>query len=169
MRYYISTRTTPPTRNMRSMSSGKSGAAILICLYSTLTLVSCTRIGMPYHRSTSSSSTFAFLHVTRTSSERSNNSQNSLVPLPPSGSIIRLYGKRGNAGKAKDKSPPRAARISKSNLPEKICVVCNRPFTWRKKWERCWDEVTCCSKSCNAKRRGNAKASSNDAISYDDD
>lgn len=35
-----------------------------------------------------------------------------------------------------------------------VCVVCNRPFTWRKKWERCWDEVTTCSKSCNAKRRG---------------
>lgn len=43
----------------------------------------------------------------------------------------------------------------KGNLPTKVCIVCNRPFTWRKKWERCWDEVTCCSKSCNSKRRGN--------------
>lgn len=72
----------------------------------------------------------------------------------------RLYRRRcgtssgAGSGKSKDKQPSR--RISKSNLPEKICVVCNRPFTWRKKWERCWDEVTCCSKSCNAKRRGNA-------------
>jgi len=32
-------------------------------------------------------------------------------------------------------------------------VVCNRPFTWRKKWERCWDEVTTCSRSCNNQRR----------------
>lgn len=35
----------------------------------------------------------------------------------------------------------------------KLCVVCNRPFTWRKKWERSWAQVTCCSKSCNAQRR----------------
>jgi len=37
-------------------------------------------------------------------------------------------------------------------------VVCERPFTWRKKWDRCWDEVTTCSKSCSAKRRA-AKSS----------
>jgi len=43
--------------------------------------------------------------------------------------------------------------ISKTNLPSKICVVCERPFTWRKKWERDWDEITTCSKSCNAKRK----------------
>lgn len=43
--------------------------------------------------------------------------------------------------------------VLKENLPEKVCVSCGRPFTWRKKWERCWDEVTTCSKSCNAKRR----------------
>ncbi|MCE2719879.1 MAG: DUF2256 domain-containing protein [Anabaena sp. 49628_E55] len=29
---------------------------------------------------------------------------------------------------------------SKSDLPEKICVVCQRPFTWRKKWQDCWDD-----------------------------
>lgn len=43
--------------------------------------------------------------------------------------------------------------VKKENLPSKICVVCNRPFTWRKKWERVWDEVTTCSKGCNNKRR----------------
>lgn len=35
----------------------------------------------------------------------------------------------------------------------KICLVCERSFTWRKKWERCWDEVTTCSKKCNIKRK----------------
>jgi hypothetical protein len=34
------------------------------------------------------------------------------------------------------------------NLPQKICVACNRPFAWRKKWARCWDEVTHCSDAC---------------------
>ena len=32
-------------------------------------------------------------------------------------------------------------------------MVCNRPFTWRKKWEDCWDEVTTCSKRCNSERK----------------
>ena len=48
--------------------------------------------------------------------------------------------------------------VKKENLPSKMCVTCNRPFTWRKKWERCWDEVSTCSKGCNAKRRALAKA-----------
>ena len=46
-----------------------------------------------------------------------------------------------------------APTMLKVNLPSKTCVVCNRPFTWRKKWERCWDEVTTCSKRCNGERR----------------
>ncbi len=25
--------------------------------------------------------------------------------------------------------------VKKGDLPTKICVVCQRPFTWRKKWE----------------------------------
>ena len=35
---------------------------------------------------------------------------------------------------------------------------CNRPFEWRKKWERCWDEVTTCSKRCNSERKGAKRA-----------
>ena len=73
------------------------------------------------------------------------------LPSTPNGVGWRLFGRRGGGGGKKEKKP------SKSNLPEKICAVCQRPFTWRKKWERCWDEVTCCSKSCNAQRRALAK------------
>ncbi|MEL7118257.1 MAG: DUF2256 domain-containing protein [Bacteroidota bacterium] len=36
----------------------------------------------------------------------------------------------------------------KSDLPQKVCIQCNRPFTWRKKWERVWDEVKYCSDRC---------------------
>ncbi|WP_299213640.1 DUF2256 domain-containing protein [uncultured Dokdonia sp.] len=36
----------------------------------------------------------------------------------------------------------------KQSLPQKICLVCGRPFTWRKKWERDWDEVKYCSERC---------------------
>nr|WP_301311725.1 DUF2256 domain-containing protein [Azospirillum lipoferum] len=38
-------------------------------------------------------------------------------------------------------------------MPTKTCPVCNRPFTWRKKWERVWDEVKYCSDRC----RGDAR------------
>lgn len=36
----------------------------------------------------------------------------------------------------------------KQILPQKICVTCDLPFTWRKKWERNWDEVKYCSERC---------------------
>ena len=55
--------------------------------------------------------------------------------------------------------------VAKQNLPTKICVTCNRPFTWRKKWERCWDEVTTCSKRCNSERRRGAKLDGGDDAS----
>merc|ERR1711924_409537 len=47
--------------------------------------------------------------------------------------------------------------VSKENLPRKTCVVCQRPFTWRKKWERCWDEVLCCSDRCKNERKRSMK------------
>ena len=37
----------------------------------------------------------------------------------------------------------------KKNLPSKICIVCNKPFNWRKKWERDWKSVLYCSKKCS--------------------
>jgi hypothetical protein len=41
--------------------------------------------------------------------------------------------------------------VKKSDLPEKICQSCGKPFIWRKKWEKVWDEVRYCSERC---RRG---------------
>jgi hypothetical protein len=40
----------------------------------------------------------------------------------------------------------------KQNLPTKTCPVCGRPFTWRKKWARHWDEVVYCSERCRRRR-----------------
>ncbi|MCX7638243.1 MAG: DUF2256 domain-containing protein [Cyclobacteriaceae bacterium] len=44
----------------------------------------------------------------------------------------------------------------KSDFPEKICRVCHRPFTWRRKWKEYWDEVQYCSARCrrNRNRKG---------------
>ena len=36
----------------------------------------------------------------------------------------------------------------KEKLAYKICKRCNRPFSWRKKWERNWNDVIYCSKRC---------------------
>lgn len=47
----------------------------------------------------------------------------------------------------------------KSDLPQKTCPVCDRPFAWRKKWERVWEEVVYCSEKCRrAPRAKPAKA-----------
>ncbi|MFJ1520907.1 DUF2256 domain-containing protein [Acinetobacter sp. ABJ_C1_1] len=43
----------------------------------------------------------------------------------------------------------------KQHLPQKICVYCQRPFDWRKKWERCWEEVKYCSERCKRQARSN--------------
>jgi hypothetical protein len=42
--------------------------------------------------------------------------------------------------------------MKKRDLPQKICHICNRPFTWRKKWERDWDTVKYCSERCRRQR-----------------
>ena len=46
----------------------------------------------------------------------------------------------------------------KPYLPEKPCQCCGRPFAWRKKWAKVWDEVKYCSDRCRSerKRTGNA-------------
>ncbi|NBT89492.1 MAG: DUF2256 domain-containing protein [Verrucomicrobia bacterium] len=41
--------------------------------------------------------------------------------------------------------------MAKRDLPSKTCVRCGRPFTWRKKWARDWENVKFCSDAC---RRG---------------
>jgi len=39
----------------------------------------------------------------------------------------------------------------KSDLPTKTCKACGRPFAWRRKWAKVWEEVRYCSDRC---RRG---------------
>jgi len=43
--------------------------------------------------------------------------------------------------------------VAKSNLPQKDCAQCSRPFTWRKKWERDWDQVKYCSDRCRSEAK----------------
>ncbi|MBL6690483.1 MAG: DUF2256 domain-containing protein [Pseudomonadales bacterium] len=41
----------------------------------------------------------------------------------------------------------------KPHLPTKVCVVCEKSFTWRKKWARDWSGVKYCSERCRRTRR----------------
>jgi hypothetical protein len=50
--------------------------------------------------------------------------------------------------------------VRKEHLPSKPCAVCGRPFVWRRKWARVWDEVKYCSDRCRA-RRGAAQGPAN--------
>ncbi|MDR5638972.1 MULTISPECIES: DUF2256 domain-containing protein [unclassified Thermosynechococcus] len=45
-----------------------------------------------------------------------------------------------------------AKQRRKENLPSKICLICGRPFQWRKKWANCWEEVKYCSERCRRRR-----------------
>ena len=42
--------------------------------------------------------------------------------------------------------------VKKANLPTKLCPVCNQPFSWRKKWEKNWDDVKYCSEKCRRQK-----------------
>ncbi|MGC6442896.1 MAG: DUF2256 domain-containing protein [Rubripirellula sp.] len=50
----------------------------------------------------------------------------------------------------------------KKHLPTKTCVRCGRPFTWRKKWAKDWDQVKYCSNRC--RRDGNVRDSRGDSL-----
>ncbi|NUO00791.1 MAG: DUF2256 domain-containing protein [Saprospiraceae bacterium] len=43
---------------------------------------------------------------------------------------------------------PKKPVVNKQHLPQKICAACLRPFSWRKKWEKNWEEVKYCSERC---------------------
>ena len=46
---------------------------------------------------------------------------------------------------------------AKSDLPTKTCAACGRPFTWRKKWAKDWDQVRYCSDACRTGTRAAAR------------
>jgi len=48
---------------------------------------------------------------------------------------------------------PSMKGVLKENLPQKICPVCQRPFSWRKKWEKVWEEVRFCSDKCRQSKK----------------
>ncbi|WP_415375563.1 DUF2256 domain-containing protein [Patiriisocius sp. Uisw_017] len=41
----------------------------------------------------------------------------------------------------------------KVNLPQKTCPVCQFSFSWRKKWERNWEQIIYCSERCRRNKK----------------
>jgi hypothetical protein len=41
---------------------------------------------------------------------------------------------------------------TKLNLESKLCPVCQRPFTWRRKWAKDWEQVIYCSNRCRKEK-----------------
>jgi hypothetical protein len=50
----------------------------------------------------------------------------------------------------------------KADLPEKICPACNRPFSWRRKWSDCWEQVRYCSQRCRRVRGSSSNGQNGD-------
>ena len=46
----------------------------------------------------------------------------------------------------------------------RLCASCGRPFGWRKKWAKQWDEVRYCSERCRRRRRKPVDARLEEAI-----
>lgn len=84
---------------------------------------------------------------TLTSSNRpqSAHSANGLNLRHVPGGAARAH--RGNLRDVSDE-PMTEMRYTKSKLPQRICAACGRPFAWRKKWKRDWDNVKTCSERC---------------------
>jgi hypothetical protein len=49
---------------------------------------------------------------------------------------------------------------------DRTCLVCGRPIAWRRKWQRDWDNVRYCSKSCRS-RKGDPTAGRLERIMID--
>jgi len=72
-----------------------------------------------------------------------------VAPLPLA-LLAHLHGKPVAPARTLCHLRPMAKMRKKSDLPEKICAHCARPFAWRKKWARDWDNVRYCSDACRA-------------------
>ena len=52
---------------------------------------------------------------------------------------------------------PKKLKGFKENLPTKICPQCTRPFQYRKKWKKVWQEIVYCSQKCKKEVKNNKK------------
>ncbi|MEJ2531061.1 MAG: DUF2256 domain-containing protein [Halioglobus sp.] len=51
------------------------------------------------------------------------------------------------------RSRPRNSPGGRTPRPEKTCPACGRPFQWRARWRRQWEQVVYCSRRCAGRRQ----------------
>ena len=51
-----------------------------------------------------------------------------------------------------------------ADRPSKSCATCGREITWRKKWERDWENVKYCSDGCRSHKPGDVDRRLEEAI-----
>ncbi|WP_421695160.1 DUF2256 domain-containing protein [Aestuariivirga sp.] len=78
-----------------------------------------------------------------------------LPPRPPScsrpmpaGSLARSLASMVAAPSCAPRAEAMARMRKKDELPSKLCAGCGKPFAWRKKWARDWENVKACSDRC---------------------
>ena len=57
---------------------------------------------------------------------------------------VRVRGPLAGAAHAATRHVPPSLRA------EKRCVVCGRPFSWRRRWAKVWNQVKYCSDACRS-------------------
>lgn len=58
-----------------------------------------------------------------------------------------------------DRKPkPQRGNATAGTPPPKLCATCGRTITWRKKWERDWDNIRFCSDACRTHKPGTRDA-----------
>ncbi|MCH8551738.1 MAG: DUF2256 domain-containing protein [Natronospirillum sp.] len=60
------------------------------------------------------------------------------------------------------KNRNRRRSTDKADLPSRPCQTCGRPFSWRRKWARDWDQVRYCSDRCRRARPTASRANDSD-------
>jgi hypothetical protein len=73
----------------------------------------------------------------------------------PHRTVLSPHAGRGGASHARIARPLPIEPIPVPALPTKPCTLCGRIITWRKKWERDWDQVKFCSDACRRASKSN--------------
>jgi hypothetical protein len=70
------------------------------------------------------------------------------APGPSKGGTPRRTTNRLSVMAKGARNSTNGTKADKNNLPHKVCAACGRPFSWRKKWARDWENVKFCSDRC---------------------
>ncbi len=74
------------------------------------------------------------------------------MPAAGAGKPGKRYIRRCTPHPPQAMTPSQDYKGNKQSLPGKPCSVCGRHMSWRKKWEKNWEQVKYCSEACRRAR-----------------